>query len=357
MVQYITLLHPESLNKAADYLKELQSGSHSGDYLNALLPQSDLYNVSLEKFIELLVQTKKPQIFAESAVAGNGSDWNSQELSILGDISIAAPVSVYDNGLHRNPNVHTEPFSATLLFTPGALLRNGRGETPADWNEVVLNGEIDPVSFFRLYERRLLPPLLYANMMALSRNKKALITIPGLGCGQFAGRFQGQLGEHLQDALKVLLEKHHQQLNCIRAVYFDPFQECDNARFEYGGASLLVRPLSKGNGSKPQLCLPTQYEDPGDDFSNCELFSVVAWDHVSWPGNDFFAGSRATDDGVKAAATNSMAILSGIEGTYDEHLHQYCPPPEYRNWSDVVKENSISLCVQDNILTLPAINE
>jgi hypothetical protein len=52
-----------------------------------------------------------------------------------------------------------------------------------------------------------------------------------------------------------------------------------------------------------------------------------------------------------------MAVLSGIEGTYDEHLYQYCPPPEYRNWGDVVKKNSISLKVQDNIRTLPAFFE
>ena len=57
----------------------------------------------------------------------------------------------------------------------------------------------------------------------------------------------------------------------------------------------------------------------GDDFSGCILFSIVAWDHVSWPGNDYFGGSRSTDDGVKAAATDSMAVLTGIEGHYDPH--------------------------------------
>ena len=40
-----------------------------------------------------------------------------------------------------------------------------------------------------------------------------------------------------------------------------------------------------------------------------DLFSVVAWDHVSWPGNDFYAGQRKTDDGVKAAATTAMQIV------------------------------------------------
>ena len=64
--------------------------------------------------------------------------------------------------------------------------------------------------------------------------------------------------------------------------------------------------------------------------SDCMLFSIVAWDHVSWPGNDFFAGSRCTDDGVKAAATNSMFALTGIEGHYDPDRGAYLPPPPYR---------------------------
>ena len=96
-----------------------------------------------------------------------------------------------------------------------------------------------------------------------------------------------------------------------------PFSECSNAQLEIHGISLKVRPLLQGNLAKSQLCPPQAYAEVGDDFTGCLLFSMVAWDHVSWPGNDFFAGSRCTDDGVKAAATNSMAVLTGIEGRYD----------------------------------------
>jgi len=64
----------------------------------------------------------------------------------------------------------------------------------------------------------------------------------------------------------------------------------------------------------------------------------VAWDHVSWPGNDFFIGSRATDDGVKAAATSSMAVLTGVAGEYDPMQAKYQPPPPYRNWEAVVED-------------------
>jgi hypothetical protein len=353
MITYKTILHPAALDKAANYLRSLQSGSTPGAYLRARLQKSGGLNNSVSHFIELLMQTKKPQIFAESSVSGNGSDWNREELSILGDISVAVPVTVYDNGLHRYPEIHTPPFSATLLFTPGALLRNGRGEEPADWKEIVRAGAIDTDGYYQLYERRLLPALLHANETAARKNQKAFVTIPGLGCGQFAGQFQGQLGDHLKFALQEILTRHAEDLKHLQAIYFDPYLECKNERYEIGGISLMVRPLTMGNDDKPQLCHPTSYQEADDDFSGCDLFSVVAWDHVSWPGNDFFVGSRATDDGVKAAATNSMSVLCGIEGFYDKDLYQYRQPSKYRNWGEVVDENNLKLNVEKNICIQP----
>ena len=81
----------------------------------------------------------------------------------------------------------------------------------------------------------------------------------------------------------------------------------------------------------------------GGDFSGCVLFSIVAWDHVSWPGNDYFGGSRSTDDGVKAAATDSMAVLTGIEGHHDPHRGAYLPPKPHRTWDEVVRQTGLRL--------------
>lgn len=130
----------------------------------------------------------------------------------------------------------------------------------------------------------------------------------------------------------------------VKAVYYDPYSACTNARQEIHGISLLVRPLSApGNAGKSQLCPPATYADEGDDFSRCTLFSLVAWDHVSWPGNDFFIGSRATDDGVKAAATNSMTVLTGVKGTYDAKCGKYQPPEPFPTWADVVTHHGCRL--------------
>ena len=73
------------------------------------------------------------------------------------------------------------------------------------------------------------------------------------------------------------------------------------------------------------------------------MFSIVAWDHVSWPGNDFYGGARCTDDGVKAAATNAMAVLTGVTGQYDQAQSAYLPPTPYRTWGEVVAANGLRL--------------
>ncbi|WP_310483446.1 hypothetical protein [Chamaesiphon sp. VAR_48_metabat_403] len=353
MSNYQVLVNPQTFINLNSYLEQLKAGYGAGTYLDNLLKHSDIDLLSTAKFIELLLRTKRPQIFAEFEVYGNGIDWNQTELSLLGDISIAVPVTVYDNGKHRQPDIHDEPFAATLVFTSGALLRNGNNITPVDWAEVTLDGALNSDGYYRLYERRLLPAFSYINESAKSRGKMALITIPGLGCGQFAGIFRGQLGTQLQQALIRFFQTHGRKFANIRAVYYDPYQECENDRTEIEGISLLVRPLTKGNSHKPQLCKPQAYAEAGDNFTDCELFSFVAWDHVSWPGNDFYGGARSTDDGVKAAATNTMMVMTGIEGIYHPHTFQYCPPATYSTWKDAISRHTLQLNVRDNLSILP----
>jgi hypothetical protein len=369
MPNYRVIINKETSDKIESYLQALKSDDSAGYYLHNQLKDRDISQLTKTDLLQLLINTKRPQIFAENEVRGNGIDWNQTELSILGDISIATPVTIYDNGRHRNPEVHQQPFLGTLIFTPGALLRNGYNLTPADWNEIVIvgvvrlrspqvaspleNREINTQAYYQLYERRLLPGFLYANETAKSQGKMALITIPGLGCGQFAGIFRGQLGSMFRDSLKTFLKTHGDKFSHIKVVYYDPYSECENERFEIDRISLLIRPLTKGNNNKPQLCQPEIYAEIGDDFTDYELFSFVAWDHVSWPGNDFYINARSTDDGVKAAATNMMMVMTGIEGRYDPRLYRYLPPAEYADWREVVLKNKFQIEVQNNLLIFP----
>ena len=338
--RYSILIPKETLNRAADYLQALRAGQEeAGALLRDHLRDADLGVMTKLDLLGKLFDTKQPQIYAEMAVAGDGSDWNLTELGLLGDVSIAMAVTLFDNGNHTSPIPHEPPLPGGLVFTPGALLRNGRGHTPADWSEVVsAGGELSTEGYGRLYRRRLLPVLEYINIQA-GEPRSAFVTVPGLGCGQFAGPFHGQLGAHLQAVLQELLVEHGKSLPNLKGVYFDPYSECENFRREIHGISFLVRPLRfPGNEEKSQLCRPIAYAEKDDDFSGCDLYSIVAWDHVSWPGNDFFGGSRATDDGVKAAATSSMTALTGVEGSYDPACGKYQPEGGYSTWRAVAAE-------------------
>ena len=198
MKDYQILVNSQTYQKISSYLDKLKSGANCSRYLCDQLLHLNLPELTIIEFIEVLMRTKRPQIFAEFEVYGNGTDWNQEELAILGDISIVTPVTIYDNGKHCHPTVHEVPFLATLIFTPGALLRNGNNITPVDWEEVTDNGELSKTKYYQLYERRLLPAFIYANDRAKQNGKMALITIPGMGCGQFAGVFRGQLGTELK---------------------------------------------------------------------------------------------------------------------------------------------------------------
>lgn len=85
----------------------------------------------------------------------------------------------------------------------------------------------------------------------------------------------------------------------LKAIYFDPYSECDPTCDEIHGICYRVRPFKKTvkGQAKSQLCPPAVYAERGDKLSDCTLYSIVAWDPVYWPGNDFFLGARVTDDG------------------------------------------------------------
>ncbi|MGS2721528.1 hypothetical protein [Paraglaciecola aestuariivivens] len=348
---YINLMSQGSFAAVQSYLTALKTGKlQAGVRLQQRLNQIDLSTLSPIGFVEALLNSKKPQIFAESSVKGDGSDWQPIELSILGNISMATQVAVYDNGLHSTPKLHARPFQALLIYTPGALLRNDMGFIPADWNQVVSQNQLSLTALYNLYENRLLPCLRYANDMAVAQGQHTLVTIPGIGCGQFAGKFKGQLGAALEQVLIQLITKHLKDLPAIKAIYYDPFDECENKRQQIEHLTFMVRPLLKGNHTKGQLCHPVEYEEIKGEFSTCSLTSLVAWDQVSWPGNDFYLGSRATDDGVKAAATSTMLAMTGQKGQYIANSYRYAPPAGFANWQEVIKDQAIKLKCTDNFV-------
>ena len=337
----------EQLDKYANYLN---GGGDCGARLAKSLIRAKPRPLDRSGLLSALLNTKKPQIFAESHVEGDGTDWTSRELSLLGDISIAMQVSIFDNGAHQNPKVYDASFMGHLIYTPGALLRNDRGHMPADWEAVTIDNEYNREKYFTLYERRLLPIFTYISERAIERKAPAFVTIPGIGCGQFAGPFRGQMGHLFLAALVHLMETHGQNFRGIKAVYYDPYNEGINETRIIHDIPFIVRPLMENNQEKSQLCAPSFLgQDTAGNFDDCELYSLVAWDHVSWPGNDYYLGARITDDGVKAAATDTMKVMTGVEGYYSEDIYKYLPPHPYRNWEDVVAKNNLKIQTENNV--------
>jgi hypothetical protein len=75
MKNYTVLLHHEAYEKALLYLGRLRAGASPGKYLGDQLRAVDLLRITAEEFIEVLMRTNLPQIFAESDVHGDGTDW------------------------------------------------------------------------------------------------------------------------------------------------------------------------------------------------------------------------------------------------------------------------------------------
>jgi len=338
--------------KSRSYLRDLWTmKAMPGGLLLKEMGGVDFRRVDYVELAQRLFSIKLPgvpRIFAQNAMCGDGSDFTLRELSLLGDISVAVPVNVFDNGALVNPKIHDEPFEATLLYTCGALLMPD--EASADWKELVTQElTINRQAYYNLYERRLLPCFQYANDHAGVSSRRALITIPALGCGQFAGRFQGTLGEMLGDVLQQILETHGGKWPHIEVVYFDASNEGRARREIIKGTAINYIVQPNDQIGRHQLCPPRDFEGVlggvGDDFSTCDLFSFVSWDRVSWPGNHYWGGNRETDDGIKAAASDAMYKLSGVEGKYDVARKQYMPPDQFKTWSDVLKKNNIKLDV------------
>jgi|GEM_PF-6850610 len=364
--QYDIVMSEQTLEKINEYRNNLMSGQEQpGAFLQDKLQGKSVNDLKTNEFIEILLSTKKPVFFAERALQGGGRDWNNSELKILGDINVTVPVKIHDNGVWApkfdgkdGSKQYDSPHQGELLFTPGALLKSGSqfiGQTP-DLAEVTKDEKIDQEAYNKLVERRLLPLLVHANEQAKIDGKPALITIPGVGAGEFAGEeFRGKMGGHLNLAIQAMLEKHDAQLQNIAAVHFDPGKECSNQEKTFGNLKYRVRPSlqnsedGRANAEKKQLSIPSELEENTGEFKNCKVYKIVAWDLASLPANDYFAGRRHTDDGVAGAATSSMHGITGIEGKYNSKTGRYEPPSGYRNWEDVVNKNNVHLLANDNI--------
>lgn len=308
------LYSDQTLAKADIYLADLRSGKkRAGAYLRqctGTIPNN------AHELITLLMNTRKPQFFSESQSRIDGTDWTIEECSILGDVSFNTTDTVaFNNGGHGPFTDHPTPLPVNFLFVASALMRNEHGNQSPEMKELLLpDGNLNEEAYFELYERRLLPGLMLQNKVAKQDGVKLVINIPGLGLGQFAGAHGHKLSPALPRVLKRLFTKHAALLDQIHTVNFDPYGRCAIDEFTCkvpNGPILQQRPLQGlPIGARGQVASQLEFPKDGTNYQQgFRLLKVVAWDHFSFPGNDIWADSRSTDDGVSFASSNVIQAM------------------------------------------------
>ena len=309
-------------------------------------------------FIEAILASKVMSAGAAGSTFGPREKWSRPDVQILGDLNVVMPVKIFDNGQWSKPLVHDKEFDGYLLFTPGALLEDSNN----DYDEVVIKGKFDIEAYCKLYERRILPLLHFANDEAAAKGKKAIVTVPGLGCSIFAGKFCKDIHGKFNEALKWILKKNSSNLKSIDLVYYGRVDKDVNSNDElikYDNGLKYKMCFSESAEFRNQLDKPINFKfDSDEDYSNRILFSIVAWSHICLPGNTFFGGgNRSTDDAVKAAATSTMSSLfPGVEAEYESSSHKYLPK-SYSKWSDVPSVSTFHLSTKGGLLVLEEVKE
>lgn len=311
------LFSDTTLDTAGRYLEALQNGTKNpGAYLAQQMTRSNrtFADLSAKDLVTVLMNTRRPQLFAESQVRLDGSDWTLEEHAILAGISFMTQgTHAFNNGEHNARQVrrYTPPLPVNFVYISGALFRNTQTGLSNDLTTVINdNGMIDENKFYALYEQRLLPGLLLQNRVAHAQDKRLVINIPGVGCGQFAGQYGAQVRAALPRVLKKLFDTHGAELNRVDAVNYDPYQPMSEDTLTSTtttGIRLMARPYLDLSSEARSCSL--EYPRDGHDYSNHLLVKVVAWDPFSFPGNDIWNNSRVTDDGVSMASSDGIRAL------------------------------------------------
>lgn len=306
--------------------------------------------VSAADYIDALMKTKEPTI--SSFNVPNGSQrWTAQEMTWMGDLSLVVQAQAYDHGNHcLNPTRHNQPIPLTMAFVNGPMrklsLPDGKETIKAD-------GSSDFEGLYKLHRRRVLPVLAAFSRQATAQNTRAFVTVPGLGCSVFAGKFAKVAHAEFVQVMRRLVEEcseqHFPNVDLWIGTYMDviaPVQE-DFAHpaklFLTNVNSTKVQqlsPLSDFAKEVPRLFAPFLPQGFSVSESTHGIQgSLVAWGPFALPGNGWNSGSRSTDDGVKGAATNVASVCTGVEGAYKEH--GWSPKSGSSSWSSIWNQHPL----------------
>jgi hypothetical protein len=179
--------------------------------------------------------------------------------------------------------------------------------------------------------------------MRFDRSFRNQTTIPGLGCGEFAGDVIDAVCAVYPDIINEIIQENIGRFPNIGAFYIASPGAQSRKNIEGESDVLFGDPLS----NPQQLDAPDRHSKK---YVGHKPYKVVAADHASWPCNDWYVASRWTDEGVIGAATSAMQAMTGVEGVYSGQ--GFNPPSGYANWEDVVKRNQLALTCSLSTMTM-----
>jgi hypothetical protein len=288
--------------------------NEAGLLLRKALKGVNLKTLTPEKFIQYIINTKKPKNFAEVILASpecrKASGYSDSDLEILACIGTVMPSYAHNNGGHyKTFKNYAIPLPCLMGYVSAPLFTQDKGSL----DDAMLSHHlvVDTTHYNREIEKRLLPILIEMNSQASAFGKKLKVTIPGLGCGLFAGPYGDQgnrsIYSDLNHALKELIKNHAAELTHIEGIYFDTYMGVIEAEsMDISGIKYQCVASSRQSGEQTQL------ELNAEERQNSEIMlgTIVAADLLSWAGNDMWANSRATDEGVKGGSTLTLVQIT-----------------------------------------------
>lgn len=294
-----------------------------------------------DELLDLIVKTKGLQSiekkYAETQSNYDGGNFNQQEFEILSRINTFIEGNeAYDNGAKEPGAPYDKPMPIDLFITNGMVLK-GVANT-VDFQEISkCKAEKEKTYFIKnnLVER-LLPGFLYANNKAIKSGQKTVITIPGIGCGEFAGEYKKFAYKALQAAIAEILEKNPNLENGIESVIFDTWvktpkitkhQNINDVNF-FTLASQDSKTKNYGINSPTEKLyelIKESFEDAIEVPKNCSRTGFVAGDQYQTPlCADFkLQNARAvTNEGWVGSSNNGAILALGINPEYIEYSEE-----------------------------------
>lgn len=303
--------------------KRLAAIIEAGNYTLGSLTDQD--------FLRLIINTKEPKNFGEAVLddteRATEAGYSPTELHILANIGTVIPSYALNDGGHDNSfknNHNDEPLPCLMGFLSAPLFSRGS----PDYASLVKDGVIDQKKYTRFLEERMVPMLRQMSKQALDYGKQLDLTLPGLGCGMFAGEFRKTIRKNLYIAMQDILKKHACTLTGIKNIYLDTHDDVGlprnyDAEHKFGNTAHSI--TFQCVASKHDTQLRKQLELGKNPDKNTLLGTVVAADLISWMGNDMWIDSRSTDEGVKGASTYSMVQIACflLPGEFQPGMFEY----------------------------------